>query len=98
MTTSMTIFPRTTEKTYALSKQRVYVFTVPKSANRAEIATAVAKQYDVKVENVNIIVAKGKVKQTVRKGRPIEGKRSDVKKAYVTLAEGNSIKIFEEEQ
>jgi large subunit ribosomal protein L23 len=76
----------------------MYVFNVPKSANKNDIAEAVAQQYSVNVETVNIVIAKGKVKQTVRNGHPVKGQRRDVKKAYVTLAEGSSIKTFEEEQ
>lgn len=97
-TNMLTLIPRISEKTYAQSKKRVYTFVVPKDANRSEIAQAVAQQYGVNVIDVNIVIAKGKVKQTVRKGRPVEGKRRDIKKAYVTLAEGSSIKLFEEEQ
>ena len=91
--------PRISEKTYAQSKKNVYTFNVSTRANKKEIADAVAKQYDVVVESVNIVLVKGKVKQSVRKGgRPVQGRRNDVKKAYVTLAEGSSIQMFEEEQ
>lgn len=95
---NLTLLPRLSEKTYGLSKGNVYVFKVPKLANKHEIAEAVAKQYDVTVEEVNTAIAKGKVKTSIRKGRPIEGRKADIKKAYVTLAEGNVIKMFEEEQ
>lgn len=94
----LTLIPRASEKTYAMAQTNTYVFNVPLSANKQQIAQAVAKQYDVTVKTVNIVIAKGKVKQTIRKGRPVEGKRRDVKKAYVALAKGSSIKIFEEEQ
>lgn len=94
----LTLIPRISEKTYALAQANTYVFNVPSNVNKQQITDAVTKQYDVTVKDVNIVIAKGKVKQTIRKGRPVQGKRSDVKKAYVTLAEGSSIKMFEEEQ
>ncbi|MGD8373862.1 MAG: 50S ribosomal protein L23 [Candidatus Woesebacteria bacterium] len=94
----LTLIPRISEKTYALAQANTYVFNVPSNVNKQQIADAVTKQYDVTVKDVNIVIAKGKVKQTIRKGRPVQGKRNDVKKAYVTLAEGSSIKMFEEEQ
>ncbi len=96
---ALTLIPRISEKSYALAQANMYVFQVPTTANKAEIATAIALQYDVTVLDVNIIVVKGKVKRSVRKGGgTLKGRRKDIKKAYVRLAEGNSIKIFEEEQ
>lgn len=89
--------PRLSEKTFGLSGASVYVFDVPGSANKQTVARAVAAQFDVTVANVNITNIKGKAKRLVRKGgRPIAGKRSDVKKAYVTLAEGQKLPFFEE--
>jgi len=92
----MILRPRVSEKAYGLSLLRnTYVFDVPSNANRFEVAQAVAAQYEVTVESVNIMNIKGKVKRTIRKGgRPTMGKRSDVKKAYVTLKEGDSLPIF----
>lgn len=94
--------PRISEKAYALSKERnVFVFDVPQSANRLTVAKAVNEQFKVTVEDVNIAVIKGKSKKSYRKnGRSVAGKRSDVKKAYVTLKKGDSLPIFaaEEEQ
>ncbi|HXH26554.1 MAG TPA: 50S ribosomal protein L23 [Candidatus Acidoferrum sp.] len=92
------IVPRLTDKSYALSKKNAYVFKVPIGANKNEVAQAVAKQYNVAVEDVNIVVSKGKVKTAVHNGRPSPAKHSNFKKAYVTLAKGNSIKMFEEEE
>jgi ribosomal protein L23 len=63
---------------------------------KQQVAAAVATQYGVKVDTVRIVIAKGKVKRTVRNGKPYEGQRKDIKKAYVTLVEGDSIKIFDE--
>jgi len=63
------------------------VFKVIKDANKAEIRAAVEKMFDVKVENVQVLNVKGKTKRT-RFGL---GRRSDWKKAYVSLAEGQEI-------
>jgi large subunit ribosomal protein L23 len=94
----MALRPRISEKTYALSlARRTYVVEVPGSANKDTVAKAVAAQFGVTVETVNIIVVKGKAKRTVRKGgRPTMGRRSDVKKAYVTLKEGDKLPFFAE--
>lgn len=96
MSKELALKPRMSEKTYALSKlHNTYVFDVPTSANKVMVAAAVAAQFDVKVEEVNIIVAKGKVKQSYRKrSRAVAGKRNDVKKAYVRVAKGDNIPVF----
>jgi large subunit ribosomal protein L23 len=98
--TSKTMFirPRVSEKAYMLSQaRRTYVVDVPADANKDTVAKAVATQFGVTVETVNIIVAKGKTTRTVRKGgRATPGKRSDVKKAYVTLKEGDKLPFFAE--
>lgn len=96
----MILKPRLSEKTYGLSLAgNTYAFEVPGSANKHTVASAVSAQFDVTVENVNIINVKGKTKRTVRKGgRPVNGKRSDIKKAYVTLKEGQSLPFFNVEE
>ena len=99
MSKTTTLRPRLSEQSYALSQQnRVYVFTVPKDANKHTVARAVAAQFDVVVESVNIANVKGKVKRTIsltgRRRGATDGVRSDVKKAYVKLAEGASLPIF----
>ena len=78
MSKSLVLKPRMSEKTYGLSKvQNTYVFDVDKSANKLQVAAAVTAQYGVKVVDVNIVIAKGKVKQTYKKrSRPTAGKRS----------------------
>jgi len=92
---TITLKPRMSEKTYAQSQDGVFVFDVDMDANKHQIAAAVASTYDVTVTKVNIVVAKGKVKRRYSKLRKYEtGKRSNVKKAYVTLKEGDSIPIF----
>jgi large subunit ribosomal protein L23 len=98
MDMQMPLKPRISEKTYMLSETRnVYVVDVPLKANRDTVAKAVAAQFGVTVDAVNMIVVKGKSTRTVRKGgRAIAGKRSDYKKAYVTLKEGDSLPFFAE--
>ena len=77
--------PLVTEKT-SLQKEvgQVVAFEVTLNANKIEIKQAVEKAFSVKVKNVNTALTRGKVK---RVGRNF-GKRSNTKKAYVTLAEG----------
>src|SRR3989344_816364 len=97
---TITLKPRLSEKTYSLSQaNNVYVFEVPKSANKHEIAKAVTMQFEVAVETVNIINLKGKAILSFKKGgKSTKGKRSDIKKAYVTLQEGNSLPFFEAQE
>ena len=92
------ITPRATEKAYGLSAQNTYVFNVPLTANKQQVAEAVAEQFDVTVKNVSTTVQLGKaVRFSKGKNRyPGTTKRKDSKKAYVTLAEGSSIQMFEE--
>ncbi len=98
MSKSLILRPRLSEQTYALSQGRVYVFDVPKEANKHTVARAVAAQFDVAVEAVNITNIKGKAKRTIsltgRRRGLSDGVRSDTKKAYVKLARGNSLPIF----
>ncbi len=81
--------PVITEKATSASEQNKVVFKVSKTATKPQIKAAVEKLFDVKVTGVNTIVTKGKVKAF--RGRL--GQRSDVKKAVVTLAEGQSIDV-----
>lgn len=99
MSKTMTLRPRVSEKAYGMSQLRnTYVFVVPGDANKLTVAQAVAAQFNVTVEDVNILNVKGKAKRTVRKGgRAITGRDSDKKKAYVTLKQGDSIAIFASE-
>ena len=83
--------PHITEKSTLLSENNGVVFKVAGEATKPQVKEAVEAIYDRKVAGVNIIVQKGKTKRW--KGRPY--KRSDVKKAIVTLAEGQSIDITE---
>ena len=83
--------PHITEKSTLLSEQNAVVFKVANDATKPQIKEAVEALWGVKVTGVNTIVQKGKTKRW--KGRPYT--RSDVKKAIVTLAEGQSIDITE---
>ena len=83
--------PHITEKSTMLSEANAVVFKVAPRASKPEIKAAVEALFNVKVTNVNTIVSKGKTKRW--KGTPY--RRSDMKKAIVTLAEGQSIDITE---
>lgn len=98
MSKSMTLKPRMSEKAYATSLAiNTYVFDVPTTANKVTVKAAVEAQFDVTVDNIQMIVVKGKVKKSYQKrNRPVEGKRAKSKKAYVRLAEGSTINLFGE--
>jgi large subunit ribosomal protein L23 len=81
--------PVITEKATALSEKNQVVFRVSIEASKPEIKAAVEGLFGVKVLAVNTLVQKGKTKRF--RGRP--GQRSDVKKAFVQLAEGHSIDL-----
>ncbi|HSX28702.1 MAG TPA: 50S ribosomal protein L23 [Candidatus Saccharimonadales bacterium] len=93
--------PRVSEKSYDHSlSSNTYVFDVNKSVNKQQIADAVAAQFNVKVTGVRTLIAKGKPVRSMvmsRTRRRVDVTRSNFKKAYVTLAEGDSIKIFDEQ-
>ena len=84
------IRPIVSEKSYSLMDEGKYTFEVDPNANKTEIEIAVEKIFGVKVESVNTINRKGKVRRT-RYGL---GKRKDVKRAIVTLGAGESLDIF----
>ena len=80
--------PRVTEKTTRMSEQsNQYVFRVIKDANKSEVKGAVEMLFDVSVESVRIVNVKGKNKSF----RQRLGRRSDWKKAYVRVQEGQVI-------
>ena len=81
--------PHITEKSTMLSDYNAVVFKVAGAASKPEIKAAVEALFNVSVTNVNTLVTKGKTKKW--KGQPY--RRSDVKKAIVTLAAGQSIDI-----
>jgi large subunit ribosomal protein L23 len=85
------IRPVVSEKSYAGLEQNSYTFLVDRRANKTEIKEAVQAIWNVRVTSVNTLNRPGKVK---RRGYT-KGKRSDEKRAIVTLAEGDAIEIFE---
>ncbi len=85
------IRPIVSEKSYANLEGNTYTFLVDPRANKTEIKEAVQVIWEVRVLSVNTLNRRGKVK---RRGYT-KGKRADEKRAIVTLAEGDSIEIFE---
>ena len=85
------IRPVVSEKSYAGIEEGAYTFRVDKRANKTEIKEAVQTIWNVRVTSVNTLNRHGKVK---RRGWT-KGKRPDEKRAIVTLADGDSIEIFE---
>ena len=84
--------PILTEKSYDGLTDKKYVFEVEKTANKTEIRQAIEQIFGVKVAKVNTLVTMGKMK---RMGRT-QGRRSDIKKAYVTLKkDSKGIEFFE---
>lgn len=99
MSKSITLRPRLSEKTYGLAGLRTYVVDVPTDVNKHTVARAVEAQFEVKVISVNIANIKGKAKRVIsltgKRLSNTQGKRNNIKKAYVTLAEGHSLPFFE---
>ena len=81
--------PIVTEKATKLSEFNKVVFEVAYKSNKNEIKGAVEKLFSVKVKSVNIINIKGKIKRF----KGVLGRRNDIKKAVITLEEGNTIDI-----
>lgn len=88
---NLTVTPIISEKAIYLAERDQYVFEVPMSANKIEVAKAVEAAFKVNVTNVNILVQKGKVKRF----KQIKGRQKDVKKAVIKVKPGQSIKLFE---
>jgi large subunit ribosomal protein L23 len=87
------IEPIVSEKSYALLEQNVYTFKVHPHASKPEISDAIERIFNVRVLKVNTLNRGGKRRRNRRTWT--YGKRSDVKRAYVTLAEGDRIELFE---
>ena len=83
------VSPVITEKSTLVSENNQVVFNVARDASKPEIKAAVEALFNVKVKAVNTLLRKGKVKRF----RGITGRQSDVKKAVVTLVDGQSIDI-----
>jgi large subunit ribosomal protein L23 len=83
------VSPAITEKSTMASEQNQVVFNVARKATKPEIKAAIEALFSVKVTAVNTLIRKGKVKRF----RGTMGRQSDVKKAIVTLADGQSIDV-----
>jgi ribosomal protein L23 len=95
--TQISVIPRATEKTFSMSQENVYVFNVPLTANKQQIVAAVESQFEVKVERIKTLVQSGKAVRFSRgkRAQPGNTTRKDSKKAYVRLAQGDSIQVFD---
>jgi len=98
MVSPILVTPVTTEKAYGQSLKNIYVFSVPTSANKQQVKDAIQSQYGVSIVAIKTLVQSGKAIRFSRgKNRyPGTTKRTDSKKAYVTLAAGSSINVFEQ--
>ncbi len=97
MSKEITLKPRISEKTYALGgdEGRTYVFEIPKNVNKHTIAKAVSNQYSVGVVRVRISALPSKSRRSNRRGgRIVQGQSTAIRKAYVTLKEGDKLPIF----
>jgi len=97
MANTILIKPLITEKTEMISDRlNQYTFVVDKKANKVEIKKAVEEMYNVAVESVNTMIMPGKVKTRSTKSGILRGRQAAVKKAIVTLTEGEEIDFFGE--
>lgn len=85
--------PIVSEKSVKMMESNQYAFMVDKRSSKTEIKQAVEAIFSVKVQSLNTVNQKGKTKRTKMR----QGKRSDVKKAYITLAPGETIAMISEE-
>lgn len=94
------IAPRMSEKAYGSAQDGTYVFNVPLNLEKAEIARIIEADYGVKVEDVRVTVRTGKHIRSSRGKRamPARVQRKDTKKAYVRLAEGEKLNLFNEDK
>lgn len=82
--------PRVSEKTARIQENNQYVFEVATTATKADVKSAIESLFSVKVESVNVLNVKGKTKSFKNRA----GRRGDWRKAYVRLAEGQSIDVM----
>ena len=87
----LVLTPKISEKAINLAEHGIYIFEVPTSANKIMVKEAVEAAFKVKVTDVNMIIAKGKLKTFKR----MPGRQKDVKKALVHVAKGSKITLFE---
>ena len=96
----MLVRPIATEKAYHEQTKRTYMFVVPAGASKQAVAQQIADQYKVTVLGVRIVIRKGKATRFSRGKHAYPGTtyRQDKRIAYVTLKEGDKIKVFDEEE
>ena len=87
----MILTPKISEKAVFMAERGIYIFEVPSGANKIEVTKAVEKAFKVNVTDVNIIIAKGKLKSF----RRVLGRQRDIKKAMVKIKSGQTITLFE---
>ena len=87
----MILTPKISEKAITMAEHGVYVFEVPASANKIEVAKAVEAAFKVDVTDVNMVISKGKLKRY----KQIFGRQKDIKKAMVKVKAGQKIALFE---
>lgn len=97
----ITLRPVLSEKSYALTTlSNTYVFEVPLGCNRLEVRREIESRFKVTVTKITSLVTKGKEARSLRigdrSGHRVTGQRKDVKKVYVSLKNGDKIKVFEE--
>ncbi|MBO9639312.1 50S ribosomal protein L23 [Siphonobacter aquaeclarae] len=92
---SIIIRPLLTEKSTAQNEQGKYGFEVALTANKVEIKKAIEKMYGVKVESVNTLRQIGKKKSRSTRTKITSGNTSTIKKAIVTVAEGEVIDFYQ---
>jgi large subunit ribosomal protein L23 len=90
---SVLVRPVVSEKTYGLMDEGTYVFIVDKSATKIDVRHAVEQAFGVKVTKVNTLNRKGKATRNRRTNTT--GSKPGTKRAFVTLAPGDSIDLFE---
>jgi len=81
--------PHVTEKAVSASELNIHAFKVAKTASKREIKSAIETLFEVKVADVRTVNVKGKAKSFSKR----QGKRKDWKKAYVRLAEGQTLNV-----
>lgn len=97
MAKTILIKPVVSEKAELLSEKRAhYTFVVAKTANKIEIRNAVEARYGVSVDRVNTLVMPSKTKNRSTKSGLLRGRVSSFKKAVVTLADGETIDLYNE--
>ena len=87
----LVLTPKISEKAIYLAERGIYVFEVPSSTNKIEVKKAIEAAFKVNVTDVNMVIAKGKLKRF----KQVLGRQKDVKKAMVKVKAGQSIALFE---